>query len=162
MRERGSADFFASEISEDVRIHGLYARSLLCPTGTIPRGVPARKDPCVDSERYVVANPSWLQHRRFLGLDPDVTFTALEQRDNRRRYPSRELHHRPAVGSARQAAHRLDRSTEPVPLARLPYPSGDEVTREKLADYYEDDGRTQEHRPATRELAGRAPCCMIE
>ena len=147
VRERGSApDFFASEISEDVRIHGILTRGLYyAQLARYLEVFPREKILVLIQERDVVANPSYGLKKacRFLGLDPDVTFTALEQRDNR--FDGTRLGNRitvPLSGVLRQAAHRLDRYVlSRMPLARLPYPSGDEVTREKLADYYEDDCR---------------------
>jgi len=147
VRERGSApDFFASEIAQEVRAHGILTRGLYHAQLARYLEVFQREQLLVlIQERDVVANPAGGLAKvcRFLGLDPDLTFTALKQADNR--FDGTRLGNRltvPLSGPLHRAAHRFDRYVlSRLPLARLPYPEGDAVTREKLADYYEDDCR---------------------
>lgn len=146
-RVHGSApDFFASEIAQDVRVHGILTRGLYhAQLARYLEVFPREQILVLIKERDVVASPAdgLKQVCWFLGLDPDGTFTALKQRDNR--YDGTLLGNRITVllsGVLHQAVHRLDRYVlSRLPLARLPYPSRDEVTREKLAAYCKDDCR---------------------
>lgn len=145
VRERGSApDFFASEIAQDVRAHGILTRGLYhAQLARYLDVFPREQILVLVQERDVVANPAAGLEKvcRFLCLDPDVAFTALNKADNR--FDGTRLGNRitvPLPGALQQAAHRLDRYVlSRLPLARLPYPGGDPTTREKLADYYDDD-----------------------
>ncbi len=148
VRERGTApDFFAPETAKDVLTHGILTRGLYyAQLARYLEVFPREQILVLIQERNVVANPAGGLEKvcRFLGLSHDVTFTALKQADNR--FDGTRLGNRitvPVSGALHQAAHRLDRYVlSRLPLARLPYPKGDAVTREKLADYYEDDCRS--------------------
>ena len=143
-RERGSAPyFFASEIAQDGRVHGILTRvPYHAQLARYLEVFPREQTLVLIQERDVVASPADGLKKvcRFLGLDPDVTFTALNQRDNR--YDGTLLGNRITVllsGVLHHAVHRLARyvlSRQP-----LPCPTVDEVTREKVANYYEDHYR---------------------
>ena len=147
VRTQGSApDLLDPEIAHDVQVHGVLTRGLYHMQLARYLEVFRREQVLVlIQERDVIAEPEAGMAKvcRFLDLDPDMPFTALERTDNR--FDGTILGNHLMVGSPdafRPIVHRLDRYIlTRLPVAKLPYPKGDTKMRAKLADYYEDDCR---------------------
>lgn len=142
----GAPDLLDPKLAHDVQIHGVLTRGLYHMQLARYLEVFSREQILVlIQERDVIAEPEAGMAKvcRFLDLDPDMPFTALEETENR--FDGTLLGNRLLTGSPdafRPVLHRLDRYIfTRLPLARLPYPKGDMTMRAKLADYYEDDCR---------------------
>ncbi len=147
VRDRGAVpDLLDPAIAKEVEIHGiltrgLYHAQLLRYLRTFRR----EQILVLIQELDVIAEPEAGMAKvcRFLDLDPDISFTALDRPDNR--FNGTGLGNRLMTDlpdSLRPVLHRLDRYfLTRLPLERLPYPKGDAATLAKLSEYYEEDCR---------------------